>query len=507
MSTSTPKRSQTPKWYATAVFYQALVHAFQDSNADGIGDLRGLTSRLDYLAWLGIDCLWLPPFYLSPMRDDGYDIADYYAVDPRYGTMADMEELIAAAHARGIRVVTDLALNHTSDQHAWFQASRRDPSGPYGDYYVWGDDPQRYPEIRVIFNDTEESNWAWDPVRQQYYFHRFYSHQPDLNYDCPSVHREVFKIIRFWMRKGIDGFRLDAIPYLYERDGVGGESLPETLHFIEQVRALVDAEFPDALIIAEANQPPAQTMEFFGAGNRVHMVFNFPVMPALFAALATGSAAGVYDVLDKLPELPAGCQWGTFLRNHDELTLEMVPPEVREIMYAAYMPDPRAKANDGIARRLAPLVGGDRRKLELMFSLLFSLPGAPFIYYGDEIGMGEDITLPDRHAVRTPMQWEEGPGAGFSTATPQWPIVGGTSVAAQRAEEDSLLHFVRGLIAQRKAHPELALAPYEPVETGVDAVFAFQRGSLLCVHNFGAEAVDLGPVELGPFGWAWIPVE
>ncbi|WP_293769132.1 alpha-amylase family protein [uncultured Corynebacterium sp.] len=509
--------TSAPQWYHNAVFYQALVHAFKDSNGDGIGDLRGITSKLDYLQWLGIDCLWLPPFYASPLRDDGYDISDYYAINPVYGTMEDLEELIAEIHARGMRVITDLALNHTSSDHHWFQESRRDPHGPYGDYYVWGLDPERYPEIRVIFTDTESSNWAWDDVREQYYFHRFYSHQPDLNYDNPRVHEEVLDVIRFWLGKGIDGFRLDAIPYLYERDGVGGESLPETVAFVEKVRELIDAEFPGAVMIAEANQPPRETMDFYGTGNRFHMVFNFPLMPRLFEAMATGSATPIYDILDELTDLgglpgadgfPAGCQWGTFLRNHDELTLEMVSDEAREGFYSAYVDDAADRAHAGIAKRLAPLMRGDRRKIELMFSLLLSLPGAPFIYYGDEIGMGDVTALPDRYAVRTPMLWDESAGHGFSDAAEtRLPFAAGESVAAQQLDDASLLHALRALIAQRKAHPELGTAPYEAVETGVDAVLAFQRGGLLCLHNFGNTTVDLGPVELGPYGYAWLPVE
>ena len=495
-------------WYHNAVFYQALVHAFKDGKGDGIGTLSGVTEKLDYLQWLGIDCLWLPPFYASPLRDDGYDIADYYEVNPVYGSMADVEELIAAIHARGMRIITDLALNHTSSDHRWFQASRQDPDGPYGDYYVWGNDPNRYPEIRVIFTDVEESNWAWDPVREQYYFHRFYSHQPDLNYDNPAVREEVKNVIRFWLSKGIDGFRLDAIPYLYERDGLGGESLPETIAFIEEIRALIDAEFPGAVMIAEANQPPAETREFFGAGNRFHMVFNFPVMPRLYQALALNSATPVYEIMDELGSLPHGCQWGTFLRNHDELTLEMVDESVREQMYAAYLPDDAMRAHLGIARRLMPLMGGDRRMVELMFSLLFTLPGAPFIYYGDEIGMLDNPALPDRHAVRTPMQWDETEHAGFSTRAPQrWAVVGGASVAAQANNEDSLLHTVRRMIAARHAHPELGTAEFEAVETGHEAVLGFQRGGLLCLHNFSADPVDLGPVDLGPYGYSWLPSE
>lgn len=431
-------------WYQNAIFYQALVGSFKDSGATGnpeaaggkgVGTLQGIIEKLDYLKWLGVDCLWLSPFYASPLKDDGYDIADYYSIHPDYGTMEDFEQLISEVHSRGMRLMTDLALNHTSSEHEWFQASRRDPEGPYGDYYVWGDDPDRYPEIRIIFTDVEDSTWAWDEVRQQYYFHRFYSHQPDLNYDNPAVHEEVFNIVRFWMDKGLDGFRLDAIPYLYERDGAGGESLPETLEFIEKLRTFVDENYPKAVMIAEANQPPAETMEFFGKGNRVHMVFNFPLMPRLYEALALGDATPIYNIMEEIPELPEGCQWGTFLRNHDELTLEMVNESRRELMYHHYLPDDEMRAHVGIARRLAPLLGNDRSKIELFYSLLLTMPGSPFLYYGDEIGMGDSPALPDRDAVRTPMQWEPGDGAGFTTAPhPRRPIVGGTkvNVAEQR---------------------------------------------------------------------------
>ena len=395
-------------WYENAIFYQALVGSFKDagpSGGQGVGTLQGVIEKLDYLQWLGVDCLWLSPFYASPLKDDGYDIADYYAIHPDYGTMEDFEQLVAETHKRGMRLMTDLALNHTSTEHEWFQASRRDPAGPYGDYYVWGDDPNRYPEIRIIFTDVEDSTWAWDEVREQYYFHRFYSHQPDLNYDNPAVHEEVFRIVSFWMDKGLDGFRLDAIPYLYERDGQGGESLPETIAFVEKLRAFMDENYPEAVMVAEANQPPKETMEFFGTGNRVHMVFNFPLMPRIYEALALGDATPLYAIMDEIPELPAGCQWGTFLRNHDELTLEMVDDASRELMYHHYLPDEQMRAHVGIARRLAPLLGNDRRKIELFFSLLLSMPGSPFFYYGDEIGMADSPSLPDRDAVRTPMQW------------------------------------------------------------------------------------------------------
>ena len=422
-------------WYENAIFYQALVGSFKDagpSGGQGVGTLQGVIEKLDYLQWLGVDCLWLSPFYASPLKDDGYDIADYYAIHPDYGTMEDFEQLVAETHKRGMRLMTDLALNHTSTEHEWFQASRRDPAGPYGDYYVWGDDPNRYPEIRIIFTDVEDSTWAWDEVREQYYFHRFYSHQPDLNYDNPAVHEEVFRIVSFWMDKGLDGFRLDAIPYLYERDGQGGESLPETIAFVEKLRAFMDENYPEAVMVAEANQPPKETMEFFGTGNRVHMVFNFPLMPRIYEALALGDATPLYSIMDEIPELPVGCQWGTFLRNHDELTLEMVDDASRELMYRHYLPDEQMRAHVGIARRLAPLLGNDRRKIELFFSLLLSMPGSPFFYYGDEIGMADSPSLPDRDAVRTPMQWAPGDGAGFTTAPHPWrPKVGGTKIKVE----------------------------------------------------------------------------
>lgn len=462
-------------WYKNAIFYQALVPAFYDRAGRGTGTISGVTAKLDYLQWLGVDCIWLPPFFHSPLRDDGYDVADYRSILPAYGTMADLEELLDQAHKRGMKIITDLALNHTSSDHYWFQQSRTDPTGPYGDYYVWGDDPNRYPEIRVIFTDVETSNWAYDEVRGQYYFHRFYSHQPDLNYDCPAVHDEVYAIIRFWMDKGLDGFRLDAIPYLYERDGVGGESLPETHEFIRSIRALLDAEYPDAIMLAEANQPPEKVVNFFGEGNgdQFHMCFNFPLMPRIYQAAARGEAAPISEIMAEMPALPATAQWGTFLRNHDELTLEMVDDAERELMYAMYAPDPQMRAHVGISRRLAPLLGGDRNKLELFKALLLAMPGSPFIYYGDEIGMGENLYLPDRDSVRTPMQWSSERNAGFSTAEPEAlrrPVIANerfgyqaVNVAAQLQLDNSLLRWFRELIQIRKAHPAFGEGTYHEV--------------------------------------------
>ena len=492
------------RWYQDAVFYQALVSSFYAPDDASEGTLRGVEAKLDYLNWLGINCIWLPPFYASPRRDDGYDIADYRAVDPAYGTMADFESLLAAAHERGIRIITDLALNHTSSDHPWFQASRQDPDGPYGDYYVWGDDPHRYPEIRVIFTDVEDSNWSWDEQRGQYYFHRFYSHQPDLNYDNPKVHEEVFDIIDFWMAKGLDGFRLDAIPYLYERDGLGGESLPETIAFIESIRRFLDEHYPDAIMLAEANQPVPETMEFFGTAQRprFHMVFNFPLMPRLYHAFAIGEATPVTDILAQLSSLPEGAQWGTFIRNHDELTLEMVTAAERELFYQHYAPQPQHRAHLGIARRLAPLLNGNRSAIELFFALLMAIPGSPFIYYGDEIGMGDDTSLPDRDAVRTPMQWDP------HTGDLRRPVVRGeygpehVNVADQLADPDSLLHHIRNLIATRPTGDYEPYIPGEQLPGGLDhtaadstalpaSVLAFYRGETLCLFNFAADALEV----------------
>ena len=544
-------------WYKNAIFYQALVPAFYDATGRGTGTISGVTAKLDYLQWLGVDCIWLPPFFHSPLRDDGYDVADYRSILPAYGTMADLEELLNQAHKRGMKVITDLALNHTSSDHYWFQQSRTDPTGPYGDYYVWGDDPDRYPEIRVIFTDVETSNWAYDEVRGQYYFHRFYSHQPDLNYDCPAVHDEVYAIIRFWMDKGLDGFRLDAIPYLYERDGVGGESLPETHEFIRSIRALLDAEYPDAIMLAEANQPPEKVVNFFGEGNgdQFHMCFNFPLMPRIYQAAARGVAAPISEIMAEMPALPATAQWGTFLRNHDELTLEMVDDAERELMYEMYAPDPQMRAHVGISRRLAPLLGGDRNKLELFKALLLAMPGSPFIYYGDEIGMGENLYLPDRDSVRTPMQWSSERNAGFSTAEPEAlrrPVIANdrfgyqaVNVAAQLQLDNSLLRWFRELIHIRKAHPAFGEGNYHEVaqvatetsaenstgtpDSGNPAVLAFTRASgaadgaagpavdkqrpidrqpaevVLCVFNF-ADSAQAAHLDLSAFAGC-TPVE
>ena len=409
-----------PLWFKSAVIYELHVKTFQDSDGDGVGDFRGLIDRLDYFNELGVTALWLLPFYPSPLKDDGYDISDYFAVNPSYGTIDDFRTFLQLAHERGLRVITELVLNHTSDQNAWFQRARRAPKGsPDRDFYVWSDDPRKYRDARIIFKDFETSNWTWDPIAKAYFWHRFYSHQPDLNFDNPLVHAELLRAIDFWLEMGVDGVRLDAIPYLYEREGTNCENLDETHGFIRKLRAHVDARFSDRMLLAEANQWPEDAVQYFGKGDECHMEFHFPLMPRMFMALQMEDRFPLIDILDQTPAIPENCQWAIFLRNHDELTLEMVTDEERDYMYRVYAEDPRARLNLGIRRRLAPLLGNNRRKIELINSLLFSLPGTPIIYYGDEIGMGDNFYLGDRNGVRTPMQWSPDRNAGFSKANPQ----------------------------------------------------------------------------------------
>ncbi len=502
-----PTRGSDPLWYKRAVFYEVLVRGFADSNADGIGDLRGMIDKLDYLQWLGVDCLWLPPFFASPLRDGGYDVSDYTAVLPEFGDIEDFREFLTEAHARGMRVIIDFVMNHTSDQHPWFQASRSDPDGPYGDFYVWRDDDTGYADARIIFVDTETSNWTFDPVRRQYFWHRFFSHQPDLNFDNPAVQEAIIDVVRFWLDLGIDGIRLDAIPYLFERDGTNCENLPETHDYIRRVRRVVDEFYPGRILLAEANQWPKDVVEYFGTESEpeCHMAFHFPVMPRIYYALREEKAAPIIDILRDTPDIPAGAQWGTFLRNHDELTLEMVTTEERAAMYGWYAPDPRMRANVGIRRRLATLLDNSRAELELINALLLSLPGSPYLYYGDEIGMGDNIWLADRDAVRTPMQWTPDRNAGFSTADPgklYLPIVqsltyhyAGVNVEQQMATASSLLHWTRSMLAMRRQHPAFGLGRFVPVECDNPHVLAFLRvlgegdvpdeepETLLCVNN------------------------
>lgn len=511
-----PGLTLDPHWYRRAVFYEVMVRSFVDSNGDGSGDLGGLISKLDYLQWLGVDALWIPPIYQSPLRDGGYDVADYRQILPEFGTLDEFRELVTKAHERNMRVIIDLPLNHTSDQHEWFQQSRSDPEGPYGEFYVWRDTDEGFPNVRIIFTDYEDSNWAFDSERRQFYFHRFFSHQPDLNYRNPAVHDAVFEIIRFWMDLGVDGFRLDAIPYLYESEEGSGEGEPETHEFIKGVRRMMDEEYPGRVMIAEANQWPAEVVEFMGTDDdpQCHMAFDFPVMPRIFYSMRSQSAAELQRVLSETTETPQGAGWGVFLRNHDELTLEMVSEEYRQAMYGWYAYDPRMRVNVGIRRRLAPLLDNSRAELELAHALLFSLPGSPFLYYGDEIGMGDNIWLPDRDASRTPMQWTPDRNAGFSTADPgklYLPVVQSlvynytlVNVESQLAQSRSLLHWVRNVIHVRKAHPTFGLGSLRVLRTNHESVLAFVReyeGSgtqfgdaperILCVFSFSHNPVSV----------------
>ncbi len=482
-----PGLTNDPEWFRTAVFYEALVRAFADSKGSGAGDFTGLLGKLDYLQWLGVDCLWLPPFYASPLRDGGYDISDYTSVLPEFGTLPEFTELVSQAHARGIRIITDLVMNHTSDQHEWFQQSRSDPDGPCGDFYVWSDSDEKYAGTRIIFVDTEKSNWSFDPIRRQFFWHRFFSHQPDLNFENPAVQEAMFDVVRFWMDLGIDGFRLDAVPYLYEEEGHSGENHPKTHAFLAQLRSMVDTEYPGRILLAEANQMPAEVVDYFGTPEapECQMCFHFPVMPRIYYSLREEKAAPIIDVLAETPAIPPGTQWGTFLRNHDELTLEMVTPAERAAMYGWYAPDPRMRANVGIRRRLAPLLDNSRAEIELIHALVLSLPGSPCLYYGDEIGMGDNIWLNDRDAVRTPMQWTPDRNAGFSSADPgklYLPVVSSLvynyatiNVEAQMASNSSLLNWIRGMLSVRRANPVFGLGDYLPSATSNEAVLGFVR--------------------------------
>ena len=479
--------SQDVRWYQRAVFYEVLVRGFYDANNDGTGDIPGIMNKLDYLQWLGVDCLWLLPFYQSPLRDGGYDISDYWTVLPEYGQVADVAQLVDDAHRRGIRVVADLVMNHTSDQHPWFRESRQDRTNPKADWYVWNDDDQRYREARIIFVDTEKSNWAWDPRRGQYYWHRFFSHQPDLNYDNPEVADTMLDVVRFWLDIGLDGFRLDAVPYLFERDGTECENLPETHQYLKRLRKEMDSLYPGKVLLAEANQWPEDVAEYFGGGEECHMCFHFPLMPRMFMAVRREQRFPITEILARTPAIPEGCSWGIFLRNHDELTLEMVTDEERDYMWSEYAKDPRMKRNIGIGRRLAPLVDNDRRVAELLHSLLFSLPGSPVLYYGDEIGMGDNIYLGDRDGVRTPMQWAPDRNGGFSRADfaqlylpPLMdPVYGyqAVNVEAQMRNPSSLLHWMRSMLEVRRAHPVFGTGSMEVVSTDNPSVLAFVRAA------------------------------
>ena len=500
-----------PLWFKSAVFYEVLVRGFSDSNADGVGDFPGLIQRLDYLRWLGVDCLWLLPFNDSPLRDGGYDIRDYYSVLPAYGTVDDVRELVSRAHGLGMRVVMDLVLNHTSDQHPWFQSARSSPDSPHRDYYVWSDTKNRYTDARIIFVDTETSNWTWDDSAGAYYWHRFFSHQPDLNYDNPKVREEMVDICRFWLDVGIDGFRLDAVPYLYARDGTNCENLPETHAFIAELRATVDREYGGGrVLLAEANQWPEDVVDYFGTEEspECHVCFHFPLMPRIFMGLRREQRYPITEILERTPALPTvSSQWGIFLRNHDELTLEMVTDEERDYMWQEYARDPRMKLNLGIRRRLAPLVNNGRRQMELFYGMLLSLPGSPILYYGDEIGMGDNIYLGDRDGVRTPMQWSADRNGGFSHADfaqlylpPLMdPVYGyqSVNVEAQRRSETSMLQWLRRFVAVRRRWPVFGLGSFESLNATNPSVFAYLRvhedHAVLCVNNLSRFAQ---PVEL-----------
>lgn len=526
-------------WHNNAIFYELYLRAFRDSNGDGHGDFAGLREKLDYLQWLGVDCIWLLPIYPSPLKDDGYDIASFYGVNPDFGFLEDFRMTVEEIHRRGMKIIADLVVNHTSDQHPWFIESRRSKDSPMRDFYVWSPTDDKYAETRIIFVDTEKSNWTYDEQTGEYYWHRFYSSQPDLNYDNPAVQDEMLRIIHFWMEQGIDGFRVDAVPYLFEREGTNCENLPETHDYLKRMRRYIDEHFPEAIFLGEANQWAQELRPYFGDenGDEFHLCFHFPVMPRLYMALARQDRTSVVEVLADTPEIPDNAQWATFLRNHDELTLEMVTEEDRQFMWAHYSPDPKQRMNLGIRRRLAPLMDNDGRKILLMNSLLFTLPGAPVLYYGDEIGMGDDISLFDRNGVRTAMQWTAEANAGFSEASDEKlyaPVISDAefgysrvNVAAQQADESSLLHTVRQMIHTRKGLPLLAKGRLTWLaELPVDLLCFWREEDtqrLLALHNLSDqprevplpegrfrdalhpdEVILSGLLTLPPYGYRWL---
>jgi maltose alpha-D-glucosyltransferase/alpha-amylase len=545
----TGKLRDDPLWFKDAIFYEVYVRGFYDSNGDGVGDFRGLTEKLDYLEWLGVDCLWLLPMYASPLRDGGYDIADYHEMLPEYGTLEDFRQFVDAAHARGIRIITDLVVNHTSDQHPWFREASSGPDSPKRDWYVWSDTPDRYKEARIIFTDTERSNWTWCESAQSFYWHRFFSHQPDLNYDNPEVRQAMLDVVDYWLDFGVDGFRADAVPYLYEREGTNCENLPETHAFLKCLRAHVERRHPNALLLAEANQWPEDVVEYFGRGDEFHMGYHFPIMPRLFMALRQEDRRPIVEILDRTPDIPSNCQWGMFLRNHDELTLEMVTDEERDYLYNEYAKDRRMRLNVGIRRRLAPLLDNSSRRIQLLHALLFSLPGSPFLYYGDEIGMGDNIYLGDRDGVRTPMQWSSDRNAGFSKADFErlyFPVINNpvygyqsVNVDSQMRYDTSLLNWMRQMILLRREHQVFGRGTMRFIKPENRKIFTFVRehedDTVLCVFNLSqfAQPVELDlsefegrtPVEmlgktrfpvvaghhyqlaLAPFGFYWFSLE
>jgi maltose alpha-D-glucosyltransferase/alpha-amylase len=508
-----------PHWYKDAIIYQLHVKAYQDSSGDGLGDFVGLTSRLDYIASLGVTAIWLLPFYPSPLRDDGYDIADYTNVHPDYGTRRDFRTFVREAHKRGLRVITELVVNHTSDLHPWFGDSRAARDSAKRDWYVWSDDPERYADARVIFTDTETSNWAWDQGSQQYYWHRFFSHQPDLNYDNPAVVRAMIRVMRFWLDLGVDGLRLDAVPYLVEREGTSSENLPETHGVLKRLRAALDKRHRNRMLLAEANQWPPDVRPYFGDGDECHMAFHFPLMPRIWIALRKEDRTPIVEIMESTPPIPDDCQWALFLRNHDELTLEMVTDEERDYMWSEYATDQRARINLGIRRRLAPLVDNSRRRIELLNALLLSMPGTPIIYYGDEIGMGDNVYLGDRNGVRTPMQWTPDRNAGFSRADAAAlyspvimdPVYGfqAVNVEAQERIPGSLLHFTRRIISMRRRYPVFGRGTLEFLHPDNRHVLAYLREhqgvTVLCVANLSRFS-QYAELDLARYGGR-VPVE
>jgi maltose alpha-D-glucosyltransferase/alpha-amylase len=499
-------------WYKDAVFYKLYVRAFYDGNGDGHGDFKGLIQKLDYLQELGVDCIWLLPISPSPLLDDGYDVADFYGIHPDYGTLDDFKAVLDEAHKRGLRIITDLVLNHTSDQHPWFKEARSSRDSPKRGYYVWSDTDQKYKEARIIFVDSQTSNWEFDPQTGQYYWHRFFAHQPDLNYDNPAVQQAMLDVVKFWLDLGVDGFRADAVPYLFEREGTSCENPPETHAYLKRLRAFLDANYPRRILLSEANQWPEDTRAYFGDGNEFHMAFHFPVMPRIFMALARGDRQPILDILARTPPIPESCQWCTFLRCHDELTLEMVADEERSFMWDFYAPEPRMRLNLGIRRRLAPLLDNDRRKIELANSILFTLPGSPIIYYGDEIGMGDNIWLEDRDGVRTPMQWSDEENAGFSAVHPSHlytPIIDDemfgyqkVNLRAQRDDPSSLFNTMRKMISTRKQHKSFGRGDCQFLHLDNTAVLAYIRNyedeTILVVNNLSSSPQSVS-LELAPF--------
>ena len=527
-------------WHTTAIFYELYLRAFADGNADGHGDFIGLRDKLDYLKWLGVDCIWLLPVYPSPLRDDGYDIASFFGIHENFGLLEDFKMTVEAVHAKGMRIIADLVVNHTSDEHPWFKESRRSKDSPWRDYYVWSDTDELYQDARIIFLDTETSNWTYDEQTNSYYWHRFYSSQPDLNYDNPKVHDEMLNVMKFWLDLGIDGFRVDAVPYLYERDGTICENLPETHEYLVKMRKFVDDHYPETVLLGEANQWPEDVVEYFGTEEHpeFHLNFHFPVMPRLYMAVAKQDRSSIVDIMRRTPSPPSGAQWATFLRNHDELTLEMVTEEERQFMWEYYSPDPKQRMNLGIRRRLAPLMENDRARIELMYSMLFTLPGTPVLYYGDEIGMGDNIALFDRNGVRTSMQWNSDKNAGFSEADDLYaPVINDdifgyekVNVELARSDESSILYTVRHMIATRKAHLVLATADIEWIEDLPNRALCFWRREgdavYLALHNLsdgeltvsldeGQSFFDIlsgemdisGTVALSRYGYRWLQLQ